>query len=84
MAAVDAVGVPGLRLLHGTEEHLVEAQRVGTVFLDNHVGVDHVEHRLRHLLDGPAADVLAVFEHKLGVGVLGAPSLEGLDVEHVG
>ena len=83
VTAVDAVGVPGLALVDRTEEHFVEAERVGAVFLDNHVGVDHVVHRLRHLFNRPAADVLAVFEHELGGGVFGTPSLEGFRVEHV-
>ena len=83
VATVDTVGIPRLRLLYGTEEHLVHAQGVGTVLFYDHVGVDDVEHRLRHLLHSPSADVLAVFEDKLGIVVLGAPSLEGFDIEHI-
>ena len=83
MAAVNTVGIPGLALLHRTEEHLVKAQRVGTVFLNNHIGIHHVEHRFRHLLDGPAADIFAVFSHKLSVVVFGAPCFEGLNVENI-
>ena len=83
MATVNAVGVPRLALLYRAEEHLVETQGVGTVFFDNHVGIDNVEHRLRHLFDGPAALVLAVFENELSILVLRAPRLEGLNIEHI-
>ena len=40
----DAVGVPGLGLLDGAEEHLVEAEGVGTVARHKVVGVLDVEH----------------------------------------
>ena len=84
MTAIDTVGVPRLRLLNRTEEHLIQTQRVGTVAFNNHIGIHHVEHRLRHLLDGPAADVLAILEHELCIVVFRTPSLEGLEVEDVG
>ena len=84
MTAVDTVGVPGLRLLHRTEEHLIQTQRVGAVAFNNHIGIHHVEHRLRHLLDSPAADILAILEHELCIVVFRTPSLEGLEVENVG
>ena len=84
MAAVDAVGVPRFALLHGTEEHLIQAQGVGAVTLHDHVGVHDVEHRLRHLFHSSVADILAVLQYKLGVLILGTPFLERLDVEHVG
>ena len=83
VAAVYSVGVPRLALLYRTEEHLVETQRVGSVFVYNHVGVDNVEHRLRHLLYSPSAHILAVFEDEFGVVVFGAPCLECLCVEHI-
>ena len=83
VATVDTVGVPGFRLLHGTEEHLVETQGVGTVLLDNHIRIDDVEHRLRHLFDGPAALVLTILKNEFGIAILRTPSLEGLNVEHV-
>ena len=83
-AAVDAVAVPGFALADGAEEHFVETQRVGAIFLDDQVGVHHVEHRLRHLLYRPTADVFAVFEHKFSIGIFRSPSLEGFGVEHVG
>ena len=83
MYAVDAVRVPRLGLLYGTEEHLVHAERVGTVFLDNHIRVHHVEHGLAHLLYRPSADVLAVFEDELCRVVFGTPCLEGFHVQHI-
>ena len=63
VATVDAGHVPGLRLLDGTQEHLVEAQRVGTILLTDVVGVHHIVLRLRHLLDGLIDNILA-----LGIG----------------
>ena len=83
MASVNAVGIPGLALLHGAEEHFIQAQGVGTVALNYHVGVHHVEHALGHLLHGPAADVLVVLQDELGCLVLGTPCLEGLHVQNV-
>jgi len=71
--AVDTIGVPGLALLKRTEEHLIQTERVGTVALDDHVGVDDIVHRLTHLLDGPSADVLAILEDEVSRSVLGAP-----------
>ena len=81
--AVDAVGVPRLACLNGTKEHLIETQGVGTVALHDIIGVDNVEHRLRHLLDCPSADVFVVLENELGVGKLRPPCLELLNVENV-
>ena len=52
---VDAVGVPRFALFHGPEEHFIQPQGVGTVLFDNHIGVNDIEHTLRHLLHGPAA-----------------------------
>ena len=85
MTTVYAVCVPRLGLLHRTEEHLVEAKGVGAKLLDYHVGVHYVKHRLGHLLDSPAADVLTlIVKDKLSVIVLRSPSLECLNVEYVG
>ncbi len=84
MHAVDAVGVPGLRELYWTEEHLVHAEGVGTELVNNHVGVDNVEHGLGHLLDRPSTDVFAIFEDELGRGEVGTPCFEGFCVEYVG
>ena len=46
VASVNAVCVPRLRLLHRAEEHLVKAQGVCSVLLDNHVWIDDIVHRL--------------------------------------
>ena len=83
MTAVNAVGVPWLRLFYRTEEHLVQTQCVSTVFLYYHVGIDDVEHRLRHLLNSPSAYILSVFQYKFGIVVFRSPCLEGIDVENV-
>ena len=79
----NVVRIPRLAGLHWSQEHLIEAEGVGTMSLHYVIGVHHVIHRLRHLLDSPSADVLAIFKNKLGVGILRAPSLECLDVEDV-
>ena len=84
VATVNAVGVPRLAGLHRAEEHLVEAERVGAILAYDVVGIDHVEHRLRHFLNGPATDILAVLEDKLGVLQFGTPGAEGVEVEDVG
>ena len=82
VTAVDAGHVPRLRLLNGTEEHLVEAQRVGTVALADVVGVHHVVLRLRHLLDGLHDDVLAIgIGDELGLLEVGHPLTYLLNVE---
>ena len=44
MYAVDTIGVPGLALLKRSEEHLVQAERVGAIALDDHIGVDEIVH----------------------------------------
>ena len=80
---LDAVGVPRLAGLDGTQEHLIQAQRVGTIFFHDIIGINDVEHRLGHLLDSPAADVLAVLEDKLGILELGAPLAEFFDVKGI-
>ena len=84
MHAVYAVGVPWLREFYWAEEHLVHAEGVGTELIDNHVGVDDVEHGLGHLLDRPSTYVFAIFEDELGGGEVGTPCFEGLGVEYVG
>ncbi len=81
--AVDAVGVPRLALLKRAEEHLVEAERVGSVALHYIVGVDNVEHRFRHFFNRPSADIPAVFQQELGILVVRPPCAEGIGVENV-
>ena len=83
VTAIDAVGIPRLRLLYRTQEHLVETECISTIFLDDHVRIDHIEHGLRHFLDSPATLVLSVFEDELSILILWTPSLEGLNVEHI-
>ena len=81
--AVDAIGVPWLALFERAEEHLIEAECVGSVALYYVVGVNHIKHRFRHLFHCPSAYIAAVFENKFGVGKLWLPSAEAVDVEHI-
>ena len=83
VTAVNTVGVPRLALLHRTQEHFIETQGVSTILLDNHIRVDHVEHRLRHLFDSPATLVLTILKNELCVLVFRTPGLEGINVQHV-
>ena len=57
--------------------------KVGTVFLYYHVGIDNVEHRLRHLLYCPTTDILAVLEDELCILIFRTPCLESIYVENV-
>lgn len=59
---VDTVRIPRLGLLYRTEEHLVHTQCIRTVFLNNHIGINDVEHGFTHLLHSPAADVFTIFQ----------------------
>ena len=81
--AVDTVRIPGLGLFYRAEEHLIHTQRIRTVFLYNHIGINHVEHGFAHLFNSPAADVFAVFQDKLCGSVLRTPCLECFRVENV-
>ena len=81
--SVDSLRVPRLALLKRAEEHLVETESVGTVFIADPVRIDDVEHGLAHLLDGPSTDIFTILEDKLGIGELRPPGLESLDVQAV-
>ena len=83
MATVDTVGIPRLAGFYRTQEHFVETQGISTILLDNHIWIHHVEHTLRHLLDSPSADVLAIFQDEFSVLILRAPSLECLDIQYI-
>ena len=83
VTTINSVGVPWFTLFHRTEEHLVKTQRVGPVILNNEVGINHVVHTLRHLLYGPTANILIVFEHKLSILIFGSPCAEGVNIEHI-
>ena len=41
---IDTVCIPGLGLFYRAEEHFVHTKCVRTVFLNNHIRVDNVEH----------------------------------------
>ena len=83
MYTINTVGVPRLGLLDRAQEHLVESQCISTIFLDDHIRVDHVEHGLGHLLDRPSADVLAILQDELRIVVLRTPLLEGLNIQYI-
>ena len=70
-------------MFYRAEEHFVHAESVGTVFVDNHIGIDNVEHGFTHLFHSPSADVLAVFQNKLGSFVFWTPCLEGFKVQNI-
>ena len=42
--SIDAVAVPRLALIDGTEEHFIKSQGVGTIFLNNEIGIHHIKH----------------------------------------
>ena len=81
--AVDAVRIPRFGLLDRTEEHFIETKCIGTVLFDNHIRIHDIVHRLRHLLDRPAADVLAIFQDKFRIIVFRTPVLEGFDIQDI-
>ena len=83
VATIDTVSIPWLRLFYRTEEHFVKTQGVGTIFLYYHVRVYNVEHRLRHLLYCPSANILTIFENELCVVVFRTPSLESLCIKDI-
>ena len=83
MHAVDTVRIPRFALLERSEEHFVHPQRIGTVIFNDMIGIHHIEHRLRHLFDRPAAQVFTVLENKFRIGELGTPGPERLQIEQV-
>ena len=84
VTTVNTVCIPRLRLLHRTQEHLIQTQGVSTILLDNHIRIDDVVHRLRHLFYCPATNVLAIFENELSIVVFWTPSLKCLDIKYIG
>ena len=83
VTAIDTIRIPRLRLLYRTQEHLIETQGISAVFLNDHIRIDHIKHRFRHLLNSPSALVLAILENKLSIVIFRTPSLESLDVENI-
>ena len=86
--AFDALRIPRLGLLQRTEEHLIETQRVGTIFLHKVIGVLHVVFRFRHLLDFIAANVdviaiLVLLKKEDSVFQIVAPIAESVRVKDV-
>ena len=83
MHAVNAVRIPWLRLLNRTKEHFIQTQCIRAILLDNHIWIHHVEHRLRHLLDCPTTNVLAILQDEFGVVIFRTPCLKCLDIQHI-
>ena len=80
---VDTLGIPRLGLLHRAEEHLVKSQCISTIAVADIVRIDHIVHRLAHLLDSISADILPVLEDELGISELRTPFPERLNVKAV-
>ena len=80
---VDTIRIPRFGLFYRAEEHFVHTKCVRTVFLDNHIRVDNVEHGLAHLFNRPSADVFSVFENELCRLVFGTPCLECFQIQYV-
>ena len=80
---VDTLGIPGFCLLDRAQEHLVQTQGICPIRIANLVRIHHIVHALGHLFNGPAADVLAVFQHKFRIFVVRTPGAEGLDIQFV-
>ena len=83
MHTVYSVCIPRFGLFYRTEEHLVHTESIGTIFIDNHIRVDHVEHGFTHLLYSPSADVLAIFQNELGGFIFRTPGFESFEVQDV-
>ena len=86
--AFNALRIPRFGLLQWTEEHLIEAKRVGTVFLHKVVGILHIVFRLRHLLHFRTANVnvvavLVFLLDEVGVFQVVAPLATRWNVEDV-
>ena len=79
LAALDGGGVPRGGLLKVADEHLIQAQRVGTVLVDHIVGVDDVAEGLGHLDDGVLGHLAVLLDKGLArallVAVLGQQAL---------
>ncbi len=80
---VDTVRIPRFGLFYRAEEHFVHTKRVGTVFLDNHIRIDYVEHGFTHLFNSPSADVFAIFQDKLSIVIFRTPCFEGFDIQNI-
>ena len=79
---IDAGCVPRLRLLDRTEEHLINAESVGTILVADIVRVDNIIFRFRHLLYSRRAEELAIgIELEFCVVVFWSPLLECLNVK---
>ncbi len=80
---VDTVGIPWFALFYRPQEHFIQTQRIGTVTFNDVVGVHHVEHGFRHLLNSPSANIFPVLEDEFRISIFRTPFTESIDVELV-
>ena len=80
---VNTIGIPRFGLFYRTEEHFVHTQRVGTVFLNNHIRIDYVVHGFTHLLYRPSADIFSIFQDKLSIVILRTPCFESFYIQNI-
>ena len=96
MHTVDTVGIPRFGHLQRAKEHLIQTQGVRSELGNHVIGIDHIEHRLTHLLYRPTADVLlcaggvarqlgrgTIGKDELGILELRHPCAESVDVQHI-
>src|SRR5271167_809074 len=74
--ALDSTRLPGLHLLEGAHEHLVDAQSVGAIRPHDVVGVDDVASGLAHLLAVFAENDALVNEFGEWLGVANHTEIE--------
>ena len=83
MYTVYTVGIPWLRQFNRAEEHFVHTQCICSEAVYNHIGVNHVIHRLTHLFDSPSANVFSIFQYEFGCVIFRTPVLESLNIENI-
>ena len=83
MTTIYTIGIPWLALFYWSQEHLIQSQCVCAIILDNHIGIYHVEHRLRHFLYCPTTDIFPVLHDKLRIFIFWSPCLESVNVQYI-
>ena len=73
---INAVRVPRLELLQRPQKHLVQAQGICSVALDDVVRVDDIVFGLGHFFHFCPAVVLAIFKDKFSSGQVRSPRLK--------
>ena len=80
---VDSVCIPWFGLFYRAEEHFVHTKCICTVFLNNHIWIDYIEHRFTHLFNCPSADIFSVFEDKFGCFIFRTPCFECFQIQNI-